>query len=38
MTDAGLPVSRVGNMPWGMREFALTDPFGNNVRIGHPVN
>ena len=38
MTGAGLPVSPVGNMPWGMREFALTDPFGNNVRIGHTVD
>jgi catechol 2,3-dioxygenase-like lactoylglutathione lyase family enzyme len=38
ITEAGLPVSPVGNMPWGMREFALTDPSGNNVRIGHAVN
>jgi catechol 2,3-dioxygenase-like lactoylglutathione lyase family enzyme len=38
MADAGLRVSPIGNMPWGMREFALTDPFGNNVRIGHAVN
>jgi uncharacterized glyoxalase superfamily protein PhnB len=38
LTDAELPVSPVDNMPWGMREFALTDPFGNRVRIGHPVN
>ena len=38
LTDAELPVSPVDNMPWGMREFALTDPFGNSVRIGHPVN
>jgi uncharacterized glyoxalase superfamily protein PhnB len=38
MADAGLPVSPVGNMPWGMREFALTDPFGNNVRIGHTLD
>lgn len=22
------------NMPWGMREFAITDPAGNLVRIG----
>ncbi len=31
---SGLPVTAIGDMPWGMREFTLTDPFGNKVRIG----
>jgi catechol 2,3-dioxygenase-like lactoylglutathione lyase family enzyme len=35
MTAAGLPVTPIGDMPWGMREFALRDPFGNQVRVGH---
>jgi catechol 2,3-dioxygenase-like lactoylglutathione lyase family enzyme len=34
LTTAGLPVTSIENMPWGMREFALTDPNGNRVRIG----
>jgi uncharacterized glyoxalase superfamily protein PhnB len=34
-TTAGLPVTPVADQPWGMREFTLTDPFGNNIRIGH---
>jgi uncharacterized glyoxalase superfamily protein PhnB len=34
MTTAGLPVTPVADQPWGMREFTLTDPFGNNIRIG----
>jgi uncharacterized glyoxalase superfamily protein PhnB len=34
LTENGLPVSAIGDTPWGMREFTLTDPFGNNVRIG----
>jgi uncharacterized glyoxalase superfamily protein PhnB len=32
---AGLPVGAVEDQPWGMREFTLTDPFGNHIRIGH---
>ena len=31
---AGVPVTPVRDEPWGMREFALTDPSGNRVRIG----
>jgi uncharacterized glyoxalase superfamily protein PhnB len=31
---SGLPVTAIGDMPWGMREFTLTDPFGNRIRIG----
>lgn len=30
----GANVSAVEDMPWGMREFRLTDPSGNNVRFG----
>jgi hydroxymethylpyrimidine/phosphomethylpyrimidine kinase len=32
---AGLPVTSVADQPWGMREFTLTDPSGNHIRIGH---
>ena len=31
---AGLPVTAIEDMPWGMHEFTLTDPSGNRVRIG----
>ena len=34
---AGLDVTAVEDMPWGMHEFTLTDPAGNRVRIGEPV-
>jgi uncharacterized glyoxalase superfamily protein PhnB len=34
MTAAGLPVGPIADQPWGMREFTLTDPSGNNIRIG----
>ena len=34
---AGLPVTPIDDMPWGMREFTLTDPSGNHLRIGHSV-
>lgn len=34
MVDGGLPVSELADQPWGMREFTLTDPSGNRVRIG----
>jgi hypothetical protein len=34
---AGLPVSPIGDMAWGMREFTLTDPSGNHLRIGRSV-
>ena len=33
-SSAGLPVTPIKDMPWGMHEFTLTDPNGNNVRIG----
>lgn len=28
-------VGPVADMPWGMREFAVTDPSGNLLRFGH---
>jgi uncharacterized glyoxalase superfamily protein PhnB len=31
---AGLPVTPMEDQAWGMREFTLTDPSGNHVRIG----
>jgi predicted enzyme related to lactoylglutathione lyase len=31
---AGLDVTEVEDMPWGMHEFTLTDPSGNHVRVG----
>jgi uncharacterized glyoxalase superfamily protein PhnB len=37
MRAAGLPVTDVSDQPWGMREYALTDPFGNHIRIGRNV-
>jgi uncharacterized glyoxalase superfamily protein PhnB len=37
MTAAGLPMTPIGDMPWGMREYMLTDPFGNKVRIGRGI-
>ena len=38
LSTAGLPVSDVRDEPWGMREFTLTDPFRNNIRIGHSTS
>ena len=38
MNAAGLPVTAIADQPWGMREFTLTDPSGNNVRIGRPAS
>ena len=37
MTAADLPVTPIADQPWGMREYTLTDPFGNRVRIGRGV-
>jgi uncharacterized glyoxalase superfamily protein PhnB len=31
---AGLDVTPLEDMPWGMHEFTLTDPSGNHIRIG----
>lgn len=35
--NAGLPTTALKNQPWGMREFTLTDPLGNRIRIGRNV-
>jgi uncharacterized glyoxalase superfamily protein PhnB len=37
MAADGLPVTGLEDQPWGMREFTLTDPSGNNVRIGRSI-
>lgn len=37
MIVAGLSVTPLADQPWGMREFALTDPSGNRVRIGRGI-
>jgi predicted enzyme related to lactoylglutathione lyase len=37
-TAAGLNVTGVEDMPWGMHEFTLTDPSGNHLRIGRNVS
>lgn len=34
LAGAGLPVTPIEDKPWGMREFTLTDPNVNHVRIG----
>ncbi len=34
---AGLPVTSIDDMPWGMHEFTLADPSGNHVRIGRSI-
>lgn len=33
-TGAGLDPTPVRDEPWGMREFAVTDPSGNRLRLG----
>lgn len=34
-SGADVSIGAVADMPWGMREFAVTDPGGNVIRIGH---
>jgi catechol 2,3-dioxygenase-like lactoylglutathione lyase family enzyme len=34
---ADIPTSPIANMPWGMREFAFSDPNGNRVRVGTSI-
>ncbi len=34
---AGLPVSEVRDEPWGMREFNVVDPGGNQIRVGRNI-
>ncbi len=31
---AGMTVTPIADMPWGMHEFTTTDPNGNRIRIG----
>lgn len=38
LDDAGVPVSVLDDKPWGMREFTLTDPSGNTIRIGRSAD
>lgn len=33
----GEVVDRLRNRSWAMREFTLVDPWGNTLRIGHPI-
>jgi predicted enzyme related to lactoylglutathione lyase len=33
----GDAVGAIADMPWKMREFAFTDPFGNLVRVGQTL-
>jgi uncharacterized glyoxalase superfamily protein PhnB len=37
LSAAELPVTPIDDKPWGMREFTLTDPAGNHLRIGHGI-
>lgn len=37
LTADGLPVTALADQPWGMREFTLTDPSGNRIRIGRSI-
>jgi uncharacterized glyoxalase superfamily protein PhnB len=34
LTAAAVPVTPIADQPWGMREFTLTDPSGNRLRVG----
>jgi uncharacterized glyoxalase superfamily protein PhnB len=34
LVTAGLQVTPIEDTPWGMHEFTLTDPSGNNIRVG----
>jgi hypothetical protein len=38
LVTAGLRVSSIEDMPWGMHEFTLTDPSGNSIRIGRNLS
>jgi uncharacterized glyoxalase superfamily protein PhnB len=37
LVAAELPVTPIEDQPWDMREFTLTDPSGNHIRIGKPT-
>ena len=32
--DVGVSVGEIADRDWGMREFSLTDPSGNTLRVG----
>lgn len=34
LSALAMPVTALEDQPWGMREFSLTDPDGNNLRFG----
>ena len=36
--EAGMTVTTVEDMPWGMREFSLVDPDGNRIRVGRAIS
>lgn len=38
LSAAGVPTSTLENMPWGMREFAFSDPNGNRIRVGTSIS
>ena len=39
LPKVGIPrLTPPADQPWGMREFALVDPNGNLLRIGHDLN
>jgi hypothetical protein len=38
MVAAGLSVTPIEDMPWGMHEFTLTDPSGNHIRVGRSTD
>ena len=31
-------ISSIDDQPWGMREFSVTDPSGNVIRVGHQIS
>ena len=37
LAGKGLPVSHLADHDYGMREFTLTDPFGNRLRFGRSL-
>jgi hypothetical protein len=38
LESAGLEVTAVEDKPWGMHEFTLTDPSGNDIRVGQNIS
>jgi len=33
-TGKGIAIDNIADRPWGMREFTVTDPAGNLIRVG----